>query len=92
MTEKFVYWQRIGILQFGCAEILEEAQHQPLFYVFRNEGLGCHMVQPYAEERHVETIYAQWKLQIDILPYLVSNYNARKHRILVSVNVISAGS
>jgi len=29
----------------------------------------------------METIYAQWKLQ-DILPRLVSNYNARKHRII----------
>ena len=46
------------ILQLGCAEILEEAQHQPLFYVFRNKGLGRRTVRPYVEE-HVETIYVQ---------------------------------
>ena len=47
-----------GILQLGWAETLEEAQHQPLFYVLRNESLS-RTVQPYVEERHVETIYAQ---------------------------------
>jgi len=28
------------ILQFGCTETLEEAQRQPLFYVFRNDGIA----------------------------------------------------
>jgi len=55
MSEKFA-WQRKGISQFGYAEILDEAQHQPLFYVFLNEGRRT--VQPYVEEWHVETIYA----------------------------------
>ena len=40
-----------------------KAQHQLLFYVFLNEGRRT--VQLYVEERHVETIYAQWKLQMD---------------------------
>jgi len=43
---KNLYWQRKRILQLGCAKIFEEAQHQPLFYVFRTERLNRRMVKP----------------------------------------------
>ena len=64
-VRKICIRHRKGILQLGCAETLKEAQYQSLFDIFRNENLGRRMVQPYVEERHVETIYAQWKLQMD---------------------------
>jgi len=45
---------------------LEETWCQYLFDVFRNESIGRRTIQPYVEERHVETVYAQ---TIDWLTY-----------------------
>jgi len=60
-----IYVLRKEILQLIYTETLEKAKHQSLFYVFRNEGFGRRIVQSYVKKRYMETIYAQWKLQMD---------------------------
>jgi len=71
-----------NLQQCKCAETHEETWYQSLFDIFRKESIGCRTIQPYVEEWYVETVYAQWKLQMGWLPHLISEYNARKHRII----------
>ena len=61
-------------------ETLEETQYQPLFYVFRNKGVGrfnCTLKTTWKQFTHNGNY--KW---INILSRLVSNYNARKHRTI----------
>jgi len=81
MSKKFAYWQRKEILQLGCAETLEKVQHQPLFYVFHNEGFNLRMVQLKNDIWKQFTHNGSYKW-IDILPCVISNYNARKYRTI----------
>ena len=77
----YILWQRKGILQLGCAETLEEAQHQSLFYVFLNKGVEQfnHTLKNDMWKQFTHNKNYKW---IDILPRLLSNYNARKHRTI----------
>jgi len=65
--------------------ILTEEKNFTIEYSCRNSwgsiGLDRRTDQSYVEERHMETIYVQWKLQMD-RHSAVSNYNASKYRII----------
>jgi len=82
MSEKFADRQRKRILQCKHAETLKETWYQLLFDVFSNESIDCRMIQSYVKKRYVETVYAQWKLQVDWFVTTVSEYNARKNRTI----------